>query len=880
MKSCFGYRVIRFAVTAVALFSVAGCAKKHDTLTFTGDWDESLRRTWVGPEYWANRLQDWRVYGGKLECVEGRRTKPVRTVHLLTRRIETDDVTFTMTVKTGLVDPTEMSAPSATGFLVGAGPGLDYRGAALIHHTPGDGGGIIAALESTGHAVIVDFSTKPWRILASSESGLSPFPETAILTLTSRAEGDTSNLTFTVVSTEATEKPVSVTLESVGSTRLAGNLALVSSSVPFSGDVDTPDGVPGGRYWFKEWMVGGSGVIAYPERTCGPVISAQHTLSNGIMTCTAQLMPIGANEMKPVLFETRTKDGRWKAQGTANIISPGYTATVRVTDWDGTRDTPYRFLFKLNAADGSTDTWSYEGTIRSDPMDKEEIVIAGFTGNHNVAHPGVERGIPWTETGVWFPHNDIVRFVEACDPDLLFFSGDQVYEGDSPTQAIKAPLDESLLDYLYKWYLWCWAYCDLARNIPCITIPDDHDVYQGNLWGAGGRSTDKDDKGGYVEPSEFVKMVERTQTSNLPPAYDPTPVEQGIGVYYTSITYGRIGIAVIEDRKFKSGCNGLAPPTTSGRADHFIDPDFDPVTTDVPGAKLLGERQLTFLRDWAADWSGQDMKVAASQTVFANVATHHGPNLDYLAADLDSNGWPQSGRNRALHELRRGFAFMLCGDQHLSTIVHHGIDEFDDAGWSFCVPSIANFYPRAWDPQKDPVERFDGMPRFCGRWYDGLGNRVSLYAATNPDGPRGYKPSGLHDKMPGFGIIRLNKPSRTITMECWPRYADTASPDAEQYEGWPKTVAMEDNYGREAVAWLPVLSVAGLTNPVVQVINEGTGETVYTLRIPGSTWQPKVFDAKMTYTVRCGDPDMDRMQTITNLEPVGQSSSAILEITF
>jgi hypothetical protein len=30
---------------------------------------ESDDRTWVGPGLWANRLQDWQVKDGRLECV-------------------------------------------------------------------------------------------------------------------------------------------------------------------------------------------------------------------------------------------------------------------------------------------------------------------------------------------------------------------------------------------------------------------------------------------------------------------------------------------------------------------------------------------------------------------------------------------------------------------------------------------------------------------------------------------------------------------------------------------------------------------------------------------------------------------------------------------
>ncbi|NIR43692.1 MAG: hypothetical protein GWM93_16525, partial [Gemmatimonadetes bacterium] len=45
-----------------------------------------------------------------------------------------------------------------------------------------------------------------------------------------------------------------------------------------------------------------------------------------------------------------------------------------------------------------------------------------------------------------------------------------------------ADLEHPFLDYLYKWYLWCWAFRELTAEIPTVTIPDDHDVYQGNLW--------------------------------------------------------------------------------------------------------------------------------------------------------------------------------------------------------------------------------------------------------------------------------------------------------------------------------------------------------------------------------------------------------------
>jgi len=199
------------------------------------------------------------------------------------------------------------------------------------------------------------------------------------------------------------------------------------------------------------------------------------------------------------------------------------------------------------------------------------------------------------------------------------------------------------------------------------------------------------------------------------------------------MNYGRVDFAIIEDRKFKSGPSGIVPPTKTGRADHVIDPDFAPKTADVPQATLLGKRQLDFLEDWAGNWQNTDMKVVLSQTIFANVANLHGPNKTRLIADYDSNGWPQHGRNKALGLMRKGFAFHIAGDQHLATIVHHGIENWGDAGYSFCVPSIAAGYPRSWLPLSPGKDRKPDMPEYTGKFLDGLGNHITVLAAANPE---------------------------------------------------------------------------------------------------------------------------------------------------
>src|SRR5687768_1881119 len=51
------------------------------------DTQAGRKRTWLGREYWANRLADWQLNDGKIECLAGAAGDQVRTVSLLTREM-------------------------------------------------------------------------------------------------------------------------------------------------------------------------------------------------------------------------------------------------------------------------------------------------------------------------------------------------------------------------------------------------------------------------------------------------------------------------------------------------------------------------------------------------------------------------------------------------------------------------------------------------------------------------------------------------------------------------------------------------------------------------------------------------------------------------
>ena len=71
------------------------------------------------------------------------------------------------------------------------------------------------------------------------------------------------------------------------------------------------------------------------------------------------------------------------------------------------------------------------------------------------------------------------------NPDLVFIAGDQSYDHKEHTAA---------------WLKWGIQFREIFRTRPCIVMPDDHDIGQGNLWGENGKiaKLGSGSDGGYV----------------------------------------------------------------------------------------------------------------------------------------------------------------------------------------------------------------------------------------------------------------------------------------------------------------------------------------------------------------------------------------------
>ena len=551
-----------------------------------------------------------------------------------------------------------------------------------------------------------------------------------------------------------------------------------------------------------------NGFAQKQKETKQGVCFALYTVHENTLKLTAQFYTIG--DYQPFTTSLQIKnDSKWETVQDAEIVYPGYTAHFRIEDWDDSKEKNYRVVYKENMF--------YEGIIRKNPKDKDEIVMAAFSCWSTYQRHGGSGA------------KDITDNLTKLNPDVLFFAGDQVYDHS---------------DHYGNWILFGETFGDIIKNTPTITIPDDHDVGQGNIWGDGGRkSKDRDGaEGGYYMPIAYVKEVERAQTSHLPDPFDPTPIEQGIGVYYTDMTWGGISFAIIEDRKFKSG------PKRVLEQKRYMDTR----NMDVEGATLLGKRQLDFLEDWTTDWKDADMKAVLSATIFTNLATHTPTINKKINYSVDANGWPQAGRNKALSVIRKSFSCMIAGDQHLGSVVQHGIEDWNNAGYSFAVPAAANFWMRWWNPDKPGKNRKPNSPKYTGEYKDAFHNKMTVHAVANPTHiDNNPKTDLLAGRAAGYGIIKFNRSKREITYECWGRNVDITDPNSRQYDGWPITFSQTDNFIVNEGYELPKLKISK-PNQVVTVRNNYTKEVVSSLRINGSTYAPKVM-YQGDYTIEVGE---------------------------
>lgn len=747
-----------------------------DSDSFESNWQYLPDMPWIGEKLWPQRLQDFAIRSGELHClVHGVN----RTVNLLTQQLakpSSDNFSATVSFRF-LNQPGNFATEKGyAGFRLGInGRYPNYRSAIFT------GKGINAGLGRNG------------KLFIDREEADTIIPETLLtqpITLDLDIRPDASGKTAATLTAKDNRGKIlaTVTNHSITAEQWAGNLALVSH-------FDLPkENTAGTAVAFLNWKIKSKDLLTNTKQVFGPIYFAQYTLHEGTVKLTAQLAPIDHPDAKVHLQILKNK--KWQTVDTSSIHPLARTAGFRITNWDSNNSYPYRVLYTQQLTNGKTTQYSYEGTIAAEPKNKASIKALAFSCN-------------W-ELG--FPDEEVVINASMHKADLAFFLGDQFYESNGGFGIEMGPLEKSTLDYLRKWYMFGWSYRDLFRHIPMIALPDDHDVYHGNVWGSGGRAAihkgsaaDMQDSGGYKMPAQWVNMAQITQTSHMPDPFDKTPVDQGIQVYYTEWKYGGLDLAIIEDRKFKSAPKDILPEEARIWNGYAKNPAYNQALEKKQLASLIGDRQKYFLEKWLEKPKPDHVfRVVLSATPFCCLQTlPAGSTSDDITSeltiskkgeyvsgdmptkDMDSNGWPHYRRDEIVSLMGKKVDLHLVGDQHIASVVQYGTSDFDDGCFCFAVPALNNIWPRRWWPTLAPDHQpLPGKPVYTGRFLDGFGNKMTVHAAASPF-QTGKTPALLYDRVTGYGVLDFNTQTKKITLQCWPRFANPLKDQADQYEGWP-----------------------------------------------------------------------------------------------
>ena len=784
---------------------ISSQAKRHQLISGNDTWSTTPDRVWLGGEYWANPMEDWCVKEGAAECLSSGGN---RSVHALTQQMTAPEKGFSLSVRIQPVvsdnmrKPIQIPSPSSAGFRVGIQSDIDdYRSACFVQK--GIDAGILGqSLILAGQKMPLsqcDTSCETLMLVLSGSIASTPVEYRLKRNAAQGTTTDQLPIKLSLSAYSVSDNRLLATLETViGAAILKGNVALVSNFHLPATDQTVAHDAAMLRYRFYDWQRSGDAFTTYPERHFGPILWSMYSLSDTrsadgfVMKMSAFTGPMGQEDSQEILFQTKSKTG-WQTQSIATLDTDAWVATFRIPNWDAKRKFEYRLVYSEKQRSGAKAPYYYEGIVQANPS-HGTLKMAALTCQNDYA----------------FPYAPVAINVEKLKPDIVFFSGDQIYESHGGYGVIREPSERALLNYLRKFYQFGWAFRDVMRNQPTLCLPDDHDVLQGNLWGEGGLEMEgaNCDPGastlsGYVEPVRVINAVHRTTLAHHPDAYDPTPMARGISVYFGDMVYGDVSFAILADRQWKSGPERLGIKvghTGKNETPTMINAAFNPA-----GLELLGKKQESFLEKWSQDWRGHTLKAVLSQTVFAGVATHQPTPRRYLKYDFDSSGWPASARDRAIDAMRESKALHICGDTHLGSLTQYGVRQQRDANWAYCTPAIAAGWPRWWAPDNVPLP-YSNRPKHnlpnTGEYNDAFGNKIFVYAVANPiEATAKNRYQKAHQKGSGFGVVTFDTNERTYTLEAYRFLIDiTNGGTKNQFPGWPVTIHQEENAGNNRLS--------------------------------------------------------------------------------
>ena len=315
------------------LFELAlltSCQNVEKEQAFTSNFSSSQERSWIGPEYWSNPLQDWQIKDGELQCLVSNKN---RNVHLLTKKIDSAKGDLKMSVEFKLHQIiTSENNKDWVGFSIGSkGQFNDYRDNAIF------GKGLNVGISTYGNLFIGSVHKRN----TQKETVQEIIKGGAILDLKITPEKEGYQIVLSLMDKTSNQVLQKIEQQLEASQKLDGDVVLVSHY-----NTERSDSRKNNQsVSFKNWQVSGSKISTHSEYVFGPVLFSQYTLSRNTLKITAQMAPVIVSDEK-VYLEVK-KGTSWETIGEAAIDKDARTATFKITNWEGEKTIPYRISYKM-----------------------------------------------------------------------------------------------------------------------------------------------------------------------------------------------------------------------------------------------------------------------------------------------------------------------------------------------------------------------------------------------------------------------------------------------------------------------------------------------------------------------------------------------------
>ena len=297
-------------LTAVIGAPTAALAKTLTKATTIDHWAKTHDRVFIGGDFWANPMEDWRIQDGWAVCQNSGGGRNIQSL-----LYELTDAGKPFTVSVDVKQPEKLSKDGGAGFRLGVRADIDDHRAAVFANN----GYRIGILN--GDSLVI--AQKVSKLAA-------PLPKHVTLMVVGQPDGQRTKLTLSAVNPETGEVISSLT-HSLLSEVLQGNIALASQ---FSGPKGRPK--PAG-FAFRNWQLSGDAFTHFPDRAFGPILWSMYSLSDNrnddgfVMKLTAMMGPMGEKDNQTVGLDIK-RDGKWQQIATAELDLESSIATFRVPE--------------------------------------------------------------------------------------------------------------------------------------------------------------------------------------------------------------------------------------------------------------------------------------------------------------------------------------------------------------------------------------------------------------------------------------------------------------------------------------------------------------------------------------------------------------------